>query len=69
MRTVPPVDVHIILDPFLFNVLPRSLAGTACYIVAVAITAYFLARRIASGIQKLIAAGNGQVEGGIKKKQ
>ncbi|KAL2260779.1 hypothetical protein VTK26DRAFT_5133 [Humicola hyalothermophila] len=64
MRTVPPVDVDIILDPFLFNILPRSLAGTACYVVAVAVGAYFLSRRIAAWIQGLIAAsGAAEPEG------
>ena len=70
MSNVPPVDVDIILDPFLLNALPRSLAGTACYIVIVAVVAFFLARRIASWIQGL-AAGSGQ-EGrrsGRKKRQ
>ncbi|KAK4132953.1 hypothetical protein BT67DRAFT_443327 [Trichocladium antarcticum] len=56
MRTVPPVDVDIILDPFLFNVLPRSLAGTVGYIVPVAVVAYLLAGKIASWIEGLIVA-------------
>jgi hypothetical protein len=55
MSTVPPVDVDIILDPFLLNVLPRSIAGTACYIVVVAVVAYFVAGRAVSGFQRLIA--------------
>lgn len=55
MANVPPVDVDIILDPFLFNVLPRSIAGTACYIVAVAVVAYFVAGKVTSRFQRLIA--------------
>ncbi|SPQ27524.1 a97afc63-925f-4fea-8850-79924f5c7152 [Thermothielavioides terrestris] len=56
MSSVPPVDVDIILDPFLLNVLPRSLAGTACYIAVLAVAAYFLSRRIVSWMQELIAS-------------
>jgi hypothetical protein len=71
MLNVPPVHVDVILDPFLLNVLPRSLAGTACYIVVVAVVAFFLAGRIASGIQGLIAGGSRQGQGStsIKKRQ
>lgn len=57
MRNVPPVDVDIILDPFVLNVFPRSLVGTAGWIVVVAVAAYFLAKRIASWIQDLISNG------------
>ena len=38
----PPVDVDIILDPFLLNILPQSLGPTAIYIAIVAIGAWFL---------------------------
>ncbi|KAL2169303.1 hypothetical protein VTG60DRAFT_6237 [Thermothelomyces hinnuleus] len=70
MSSVPPVDVDIILDPFLFNLLPRSLAGTACYIVAVAVAAYLLSRRIVSGIHGLIASADADVrQEAIKKRQ
>jgi hypothetical protein len=70
MAEVPPVDVDIILDPFLLNVLPRSIAGTACYIVVVAVVAYLLAGRIASWIQELIASSEGTSrEETIKKRQ
>ncbi|KAL1601454.1 hypothetical protein SLS60_006369 [Paraconiothyrium brasiliense] len=37
-----PVDVDIILDPFILNVLPRSLGPTAIYIIVVAVAAYFI---------------------------
>ncbi|KAK4043533.1 hypothetical protein C8A01DRAFT_12913 [Parachaetomium inaequale] len=69
MRNVPPVHVDIILDPFLLNVLPRSLAGIACYIVGVAVVAYFLAARIASGLQGLIAGGSRQGNSTSTKKR
>lgn len=38
----PPVDVDIILDPFLLNVLPRSLAPVGLYITGVAIASWFV---------------------------
>lgn len=60
MSSVPPVAVDIILDPFRFNALPRSIAGTACYIVGVAMAAYFLAGRVVAWIQGLIAADKRQ---------
>ncbi|KAL2130526.1 hypothetical protein VTI74DRAFT_6267 [Chaetomium olivicolor] len=59
MSHVPPVYVDIILDPFLFNVLPRSVAGTACYIVVVAVAAWFLAGRIAGWISGVAESGSG----------
>ncbi|KAK3304384.1 uncharacterized protein B0T15DRAFT_239598 [Chaetomium strumarium] len=68
MTSVPPVDVDIILDPFLFNVLPRSLAGTACYIVAVAAVAYLVARRVSSWIGELAVSASSQQES-VKKRQ
>ena len=68
MSNVPAVDVDIILDPFLLNALPRSLAGTACYIAMVAVVAFFLARRIASWIQGVASSG-GSGQGCGKKRQ
>jgi hypothetical protein len=44
MDNPPPVLVDIILDPFLYNVFPRSLVATAGYIVVVAIGSIFVAR-------------------------
>lgn len=42
MEVVPPVAVDIILDPYVFNVFPRSLVPTAGYLIAIAITAWFV---------------------------
>ncbi|KAI0124836.1 hypothetical protein BJ170DRAFT_478038 [Xylariales sp. AK1849] len=50
MDEVPPVFVDIILDPFIFNVLPRSLLPTVGYIIVVAILSWFLAQRISTWI-------------------
>lgn len=37
-----PVDVDIIIDPFIFNILPRSLGPTAVYITIVAVGAWLI---------------------------
>jgi hypothetical protein len=42
MEHPPPVDVDIILDPFILNVFPRSLGPVALYITAVAVGAWFI---------------------------
>jgi hypothetical protein len=42
MREPLPVDVDIILDPFILNILPRSLGPTAIYITTVSLFAWFL---------------------------
>lgn len=42
MHHPPPVDVDIILDPFILNVFPQSLGPVAIYITLVAIGAYIL---------------------------
>lgn len=58
MREVPPVHVDIILDPFVLNVLPRSLVPTAMYVVVVAVGAWFLARGIASLVVGITRGGD-----------
>jgi hypothetical protein len=47
MEHVPPVFVDIILDPYLLNVLPRSLVPTGVYLIVVAISSWYLAKFIA----------------------
>lgn len=42
MSSPPPVDVDLILDPYVFNVFPRSLGPTAAYIVALAFVAWIV---------------------------
>jgi hypothetical protein len=46
MEQVPPVFVDIILDPYIFNVFPRSLIPTASYIVIIAVGGWFLSKCI-----------------------
>ena len=42
MQDVPPVHADVILDPYLLNVLPKSLLPTALYLVIIAIIGWFL---------------------------
>lgn len=42
MEFPPAVDVDIILDPYLFNIFPRSLGPTAIYIAILAVGSWFL---------------------------
>ncbi|KAG4419924.1 hypothetical protein IFR04_006961 [Cadophora malorum] len=53
MEQVPPVYVDIILDPFIFNIFPRSLVPTAAYIMLIAIGSWYLAKYISSWINAL----------------
>jgi len=48
MANVPPVFVDIILDPYIFNVFPRSLLPTAAYIIILAIGGWLVARYISA---------------------
>jgi hypothetical protein len=54
MRDVPPVAVDVILDPFLWNVFPRSLVPTAGWIVVVAIVAGVVARWVVGELGRVI---------------
>ncbi|KAI5928129.1 hypothetical protein F4810DRAFT_706023 [Camillea tinctor] len=51
MQHVPPVHVDIILDPFILNLLPRSLVPTVAYIIAVSLVSWFTAQRISTCIR------------------
>ncbi|KAK1639617.1 hypothetical protein BDP81DRAFT_313857 [Colletotrichum phormii] len=66
MAQVEPVSVDLILDPFLFNVLSRSLVPTVAYVVLVAVSAWFLSKRILAWIQPVLAAEGQSTE---KKKR
>lgn len=41
-----PVDVDIILDPYLGNIFPASLVSTAVYLVVLAVLALYLSGQI-----------------------
>lgn len=63
MNEPTPVDVDIILDPFILNVLPRLLVPTVIYIILVAIVAYFISGKVllfldnALGLARLTTEG------------
>lgn len=42
MDHVPPVHVDLILDPFILNVLPKSLIRTGIYLIVIAVVGWFL---------------------------
>ncbi|EKD17505.1 hypothetical protein MBM_04366 [Drepanopeziza brunnea f. sp. 'multigermtubi' MB_m1] len=56
MDNVPPVYVDIILDPFVFNVFPRSLLPTATYLVLVAVGSWYLAKFISGWMENISRA-------------
>ncbi|KAK5661010.1 hypothetical protein OQA88_12388 [Cercophora sp. LCS_1] len=64
MKNPSPVLVDIILDPFLFNIIPRSLLPTIGVIIVVAITSYFIAQWVVTQLNALVAASTS-----IKKTQ
>lgn len=61
MSNVAPVHVDIILDPFIMNVLPQSLAPTVGYVLFVAAVFWFVAQRVAAWVQKLAIDGSRQL--------
>lgn len=42
MENVPPVHADVILDPFLLNILPKSLLPTGIYLITIAVVGWFL---------------------------
>jgi hypothetical protein len=46
MSSPPSVDVDLILDPFVFNVFPRSLGPTTAYIIVLACGAWIVSGRV-----------------------
>ncbi len=56
MESVPPVYADIILDPYIFNIFPRSLVPTAGYIVILAIVSWYLSKHISRWVQNIPGA-------------
>ncbi|KAH6608020.1 hypothetical protein Trco_004333 [Trichoderma cornu-damae] len=65
MKDPPPVLVDLILDPYLHNVLPRSLVPTLCYLVVVGVVSWLVAQGVARSLASVAGSGNG----GQAKKQ
>ncbi|PBP28055.1 hypothetical protein BUE80_DR001022 [Diplocarpon rosae] len=55
MEHVPSVYADLILDPFVFNIFPRSLLPTAAYIIMVALGSWYIARILSGWINNLSA--------------
>ncbi|KAL7802791.1 hypothetical protein V8C43DRAFT_269410 [Trichoderma afarasin] len=56
MKDPPPVLVDLILDPYLYNVLPQSLLPTVCYLVVVGVVSWFVARWVASSLTAIASS-------------
>lgn len=72
MENVPPVLADVILDPFLWNVFPRSLLPTAGYVCVVATVAVLLARWMMGALGGMVEREVGEsttVDGDEKKKR
>ncbi|QSS62397.1 hypothetical protein I7I51_02134 [Histoplasma capsulatum] len=54
MENVPPVHVDIILDPFIFNVFPRSLLPTAAYIIILAVVSWVISWFVWIGVEGVV---------------
>ncbi|QSZ34151.1 hypothetical protein DSL72_005739 [Monilinia vaccinii-corymbosi] len=53
MENVPPVFVDIILDPYIFNILPRSLVPTIAYIILLAVGSWQISRYVMEWVCKI----------------
>jgi hypothetical protein len=53
MENVPPVLVDIILDPFVFNILPKSLLPTVGYLIVLAVGSWPLAQYMSHWLHKV----------------
>lgn len=60
MTHPPPVLVDLILDPFLYNVIPRTLVPTAGYLILVGFVTWFLSQWIASSLRSVAGIPKGR---------
>ena len=58
MQHVPPVAVDIILDRYVFGVLPKSLVPIGLYLLLIAAGAWFLSAWIARILADTFAGGS-----------
>lgn len=65
MDNVPPVAVDLILDPFILNVLPKSLLPISLYLVIIAIGAWYLS----GWISKVLTAPRNHANSDIGSKK
>ncbi|KAK1254374.1 hypothetical protein MKX08_008369 [Trichoderma sp. CBMAI-0020] len=64
MKDPPPVLVDLILDPYLYNVLPQSLVPTVGYVVVISIVSWFVARWVSNALVSVASSGD---DGQVKK--
>lgn len=57
MQHPPPVNVDIILDPYLANIFPSSLLPTAGYICCLAVIGWYISGIIWSFLQSTVSTG------------
>lgn len=69
MQDVPPVKVELIIDPFLWNVFPRSLVPTAGWIAVVGLVALVVARWIAGEFGRVVVDARRARVVGMDKKE
>lgn len=55
MEEVPPVLVDIILDEYLFNVLPRSLVPTIAWMAVVGFAAWWIGGWVAQSLLGIVS--------------
>lgn len=46
MENVPPVYVDVVLDPYIFNLLPRSMVPTIIYVIVISTIAWLVAQQV-----------------------
>lgn len=56
MQNVPSVLVDVILDPFTFNALPKSLEKTAVYLIILAILGWYVSGHITEWLMSIASA-------------
>ena len=56
MQNPPPVLVDLILDPYTYNLIPRSLLPTIGYLTLVGIITWFVARWIATSLRSIASS-------------
>lgn len=57
MENVPPVDVDVILDPYILNILPQSMVPTICYVIVISTIAWLVAQQIAGWLRRVALSG------------
>lgn len=65
MKDPPPVLVDLILDPYTFNLVPRSLLPTIGYIVLVSVVTWFVASFATTKLHSIVNNSKSQTKKNI----